>query len=198
MQGENKMSIKRMPERSGVTPSGVKNVTGEGGTLAATHALEQEVARLVDWKAVWGRRLNKAFHAVVQALWAQPMRWFAVGVRPLERIDIEPRTDRYKLVSLRVRLELARLRELLLDGKNFCLKRVLLHGDSIIAVDYVNLRSLLLEKFLLDLEHGVVDENAVTNVGKALDEIAKKLERLHGCRCEAYKVRRCHAMSISD
>ena len=198
MQGEREKSDYAKPEKSGVTPGGVKSGARESSALAATHALEQEVARLVDWKAVWGRRLDKAFHAVVQALWAQPMRWFAVGVRLLERIDIEPRADRYKLVSLRVRLELARLRELFLDGKNFCLKRVLLHGDSIIAVDYVNLRSLLLEKFLLDLEHGVVDANAVTNVGKALDEIAKKLERLHGCRCEAYKVRRCHAVSIAD
>ena len=191
------MSVKRMTEESGVTPSGVKSVAREDDAAAAVRALEFDVARLVDWKAVWGRCLDKALHSIAKALWAQPMRWIAVCGRFLEGVNGKSWAHAHKTVAIRVRLELARLRQLLLRIEKFLLKRVLLHGDRVIAADYVHMRGLLLQKVLLDFYEGRIQANALMDVKDALDEIAKNLERLNRSRGKCCEVGWCHGESIA-
>lgn len=197
MQDENKMSKDAKPEKSGVTPCSVENGARDAYAHATIKALEFDVARLVDWKAVWGRRLDKAFHSAAKALWAQPMWWIAVCGRFLERVNGQSWAHAHKPVAIRVRLELARLRQLLLRIEKFLLKRVLLHGDRVIAADYVHVRGLLLQKVLLDFYEGRINANALMDVKDALDEITKNLERLNGSRGECCEVGWCHGESIT-
>lgn len=197
MQEENEKSECATPEKSGVTPRRFEDGAGDGYAHAAIQALEFDVARLVDRKAVWGRRLDKAFHAAAKALWAQPMRWIAIGGGFLERVNGKPWAHAHKPVAIRVGLELARLRQLLLRIEKFLLKRVLLHGDRVIAADYVHVRGLLLQKVLLDFYEGRIQANALMDIKNALDEVAKNLERLNGSRCECCEVGWCHGDSIA-
>jgi len=197
MQGENDKSEYAKPEKSGVTPRCVEDGARDGCAHAAMQALEFDVARLIDWKAVWGRRLDKAFHSIAKALWAQPMRWIAVCGRFLEGVNGKSWAHAHKPVAIRVCLELARLRQLLLRIEKFLLKRVLLHGDRVIAADYVHVRGLLLQKVLLDFYEGRINANALMDVKDALDEIAKNLERLNGSRGECCEVGWCHGESIA-
>lgn len=171
---------------SGVmAPCGVEVAAGHGKLNAAVSADEVRgilfAAEELGLKGIISRKLNHAYHAFCLAMWTKPMRWFAVCELFLQHICGKTRSKRLQLVAVEVFLAL-------LEVEKFLFERIAFHRHGLMLFDEFEIRRLVFNELLLNVEDGGVDIGAVREAGGCFHRLKKHLERCcRMCRSGDYR-----------
>ena len=180
-----------MDERSSeLSPVGVEHVPGKDELRLAGTADEMLVGAVREGPRVEGvapGRLKKAYFAFMHAMWAKPVRWIAVCVILLERIDRKAGHGRNHLITARLCVKLLQL-------MTFCFKRKVFFKEKLVLLLKGEVRALRVANDALKGGNGGLDLDVLRDCEDVAKRSEYRLERGGRGHCACDKIGWCHFM----